>query len=243
MIRRIIGGAVSPLHRLARIRERAEAPGPRVVVGPNMLVSRDGDFPHVELIVAANPKNVKNLLGGAITYTRPRGGTACRTYATTDGGTTWWPSEFSEQVEWGGADPYVAFTPQGTGIFSALTFQKDEKDQGTGIPPRLAVRGRREELGQDDEPRLLLRPRADHRGSHDRQVRRADLHRSRYMAIRSTRSGFSARRTTAGAGPGRSRRPTAAARSGSTTSSRWSSPTGRWWSRMRISSSCPARPR
>ena len=106
-----------------------ETPGPRVVVGPNMLVSRDGDFPHVELIVAANPKNVKNLLGGAITYTRPNGGTACRAYATTDGGTTWWPSEFAEQVEWGGGDPYVAFTPQGTGIFSALTFGKDEKDR------------------------------------------------------------------------------------------------------------------
>jgi hypothetical protein len=108
----------------------AETTGPRVVVGPNMLVSRDGDFPHVELILAANPKNVKNLLGGAITYTRPTGGTACRTYATTDGGTTWWPSEFAEQVEWGGADPYVAFTPQGTGIFSALAFANDEKGRG-----------------------------------------------------------------------------------------------------------------
>ena len=106
---------------------------PRIVVGPNMLVSRDGDFPHVELILAANPKNVKNLVGGAITYTRPSGGTACRTYATVDGGTTWWPSEFAEQVKWGGGDPYVAFTPHGTAIFTALTFAEDEKGQARGF--------------------------------------------------------------------------------------------------------------
>jgi len=102
---------------------------PRIVVGPNMLVSRDGDFPHIELIVAANPKNVKNLVGGAITYTRPNGGTACRAYATLDGGATWHASEFPEQIEWGGGDPYVAFTPQGTALFCALTMAKDEKSQ------------------------------------------------------------------------------------------------------------------
>ena len=107
----------------------AAADAPRVVVGPNMLVSRDGDFPHIELIVAANPKNVKNLVGGAITYTRPNGGTACRAYATLDGGATWHASEFPEQVEWGGGDPYVAFTPQGTALFCALTMAKDEKSQ------------------------------------------------------------------------------------------------------------------
>jgi hypothetical protein len=103
-----------------------QAATPRIVVGPNMLVSRDGDFPHIELIVAANPRNVKNLVGAAITYTRPNGGTACRTYATLDGGATWHASEFPEQLEWGGGDPYVAFTPQGTALFCALTMAKDE---------------------------------------------------------------------------------------------------------------------
>jgi len=132
MTRRILGALFLLCIGWLAFASGAEAPGPRVVVGPNMLVSRDGDFPHVELILAANPKNVKNLLGGAITYTRPKGGTACRAYATTDGGTTWWPSEFAEQVEWGGGDPYVAFTPQGTGIFSGLAFQEDEKGQQHG---------------------------------------------------------------------------------------------------------------
>ena len=95
----------------------AQALRPRVLVAPEMLVSRDGDFPHVELILAANPKNVKNLVGGAITSTNPTGGAACRAYATVDGGMTWRPSEFDEQVNKGGADPYAAFTPQGTAIF------------------------------------------------------------------------------------------------------------------------------
>jgi hypothetical protein len=94
-----------------------------------VLASRDGDVPHIELIAAANPKNTKNLVGGAITYTRPGGGLASRAYATTDGGATWHSSEFAEQVKWGGGDPYVAFTPQGTALFCALTFMPDESER------------------------------------------------------------------------------------------------------------------
>ncbi len=111
----------------------AQPAPPRIAVGPNMLVSRDGDFPHVELQLAANPKNAKNLVGGAITYTRPEGGFACRAYATHDGGSTWKASEFAPQNEWGGGDPYVAFTPQGTAVFCALTLAKDEKGQMRGF--------------------------------------------------------------------------------------------------------------
>ena len=112
----------------------AQAPSaPRVVVGPNILVSRDGDFPHVELHVSANPKRAKNLVGGAITATRPEGGWACRAYASTDGGSSWRASDFPEQVEFGGGDPYTAFTPQGTAIFSALTFKKDENGLQRGF--------------------------------------------------------------------------------------------------------------
>jgi hypothetical protein len=98
----------------------------RIVVGPNVLVSRDGDVPHVELMVAASPKTSKNLLGGAITATRPNGGWACRTYSSTDGGSSWKSSEFGEQIEWGGGDPQVAYTARGTALFMALTTNKNE---------------------------------------------------------------------------------------------------------------------
>ncbi len=100
---------------------------PKVVVGPNILVSRDGDVPHVELVLAASPKTAKNLLGGAITATRPNGGWACKAYSSTDGGATWKASEFPEQVKWGGGDPMAVYTAQGTALFVALTINKNEK--------------------------------------------------------------------------------------------------------------------
>ena len=43
------------------------------MVGPDYLVSRDGDRPHVEIMAAANPRDPRNLLAGAITFTRPDG--------------------------------------------------------------------------------------------------------------------------------------------------------------------------
>ena len=104
----------------------ADASAPKVTVGPNILVSRDGDVPHVELMVATSPRTVKNLLGAAITATRPSGGWACRAYSSTDGGATWKASEFPEQVQWGGGDPQTAFTIQGTALFVALTMNKSD---------------------------------------------------------------------------------------------------------------------
>ncbi|HEY7114356.1 MAG TPA: sialidase family protein [Thermoanaerobaculia bacterium] len=127
---RRLGRAAILLAAAAALPCAAAAPdAAKIVVGPNMLASRDGDFPHVELVVAASPKSAKNLVGGAITYTRPEGGTANRAYASTDGGASWKASEFPEQVQWGSGDPYVAFTPQGTAIFSGLAFIKDDKGQ------------------------------------------------------------------------------------------------------------------
>jgi len=99
---------------------------PRIVVGPNILVSRDGDIPHVELMVAASPRTSKDLLGAAITATRPTGGWACRAYSSTDGGASWKASEFPEQVEFGGGDPQVAYTAQGTALMVALTMNKSD---------------------------------------------------------------------------------------------------------------------
>lgn len=83
--------------------ENAKSPA-KILVGPNILVSRDGDIPHVELMIAANPRNPKNFLGGAITFASRDGGAACKAYASMDGGNTWWGSVFPEQVRFGGGD-------------------------------------------------------------------------------------------------------------------------------------------
>lgn len=101
-------------------------PVPRIVVGPDYLVSRDGDRPHVEIMAAANPKSARNLLAGAITFTRPDGGAATKAYVSHDGGVVWQDITFAEQQAMGGADPQVAFTAAGTAIFATLATGPDE---------------------------------------------------------------------------------------------------------------------
>lgn len=102
------------------------APKPRILVGPNVLVSKDGNVPHVELMLAVNPKDPKNLLAGAITFTRPDLTQAGKTYASKDGGNNWVASVLPEQELAGGLDPQVAFGIHGTAYFAGLAFVKDE---------------------------------------------------------------------------------------------------------------------
>ena len=98
----------------------------RIVVSPDYLVSRDGDRPHVEIMAAANPRNARNLLAGAITFTRRDGGSATKAYVSRDGGIVWDDIIFPEQRETGGADPQVAFTTAGTALFLTLNTAPDE---------------------------------------------------------------------------------------------------------------------
>lgn len=98
----------------------------RIVIGPDYLVSRDGDRPHVETMVAANPRNPRNLLAGAITFTRRDGGSATKAYVSHDGGIVWDDVIFPEQRELGGGDPRVAFTAAGTALFLTLATGPDE---------------------------------------------------------------------------------------------------------------------
>ena len=99
---------------------------PRIVVSPDYLVSRDGDRPHVEIMAAANPRDARNLLAGAITFTRRDGGSATKAYVSHDGGIVWDDVIFPEQREMGGADPQVAFTAAGTALFLTLATGPDE---------------------------------------------------------------------------------------------------------------------
>jgi len=65
---------------LPQISAHQETLQPRIVIGPNILVSKDGDIAHCETMIAANPANPKNLLGGSITMVRPDGGAANKAY-------------------------------------------------------------------------------------------------------------------------------------------------------------------
>ncbi|HVT60722.1 MAG TPA: sialidase family protein [Thermoanaerobaculia bacterium] len=99
------GAAQPPLPDAAR---------PRILVGPDILVSRDGDFQHVELMVAANPRQPRNLVGAAITPFDDGNGTT--SYASFDGGLSWRAAGFREAL----GDPQVAFTQKGTALFTTL---------------------------------------------------------------------------------------------------------------------------
>jgi hypothetical protein len=56
----------------------------RITVGPNVLVSRESNIPKVEMMVAANPENSKNLPGTAGSSDPLR--EECKVCASFDGG-------------------------------------------------------------------------------------------------------------------------------------------------------------
>jgi hypothetical protein len=99
---------------------RAQNARPRIVLGPETLVSRDEDFAHVETMLAVNPTDPRHLLASSII--RPRDGTGqvlsrTRGYVSRDAGRTWKPSLLPDENLW---DPVVAFTPRGTALFVCL---------------------------------------------------------------------------------------------------------------------------
>jgi hypothetical protein len=97
------------------------ASAPRVVVGPNILVSRDGDVAHCETMVSANPKNPKNLLGASIVMGRPDGSPLTKPYVSFDGGASWTDVILPEELEHGGGDPQTGFGIGGTAYFIGLS--------------------------------------------------------------------------------------------------------------------------
>jgi len=120
----------------------SQEPGARILVGPDVLASRDGTFPHIEPTVAAHPLDPSKLVGAAMTFPRPVRGVECRVYSSRDGGSTWKTVELEEQTEKGLGDPQVAFTPRGTALFACLT----EGVRASGRP-RAALRVYRSEDG------------------------------------------------------------------------------------------------
>src|SRR5258708_5120070 len=94
---------------------------PRIIVGPNILVSRDGDVAHCETMIAANPRNPKNLIGGSIVLSRPDGSSVDKPYVSADGGATWSDITLPEEMAAGSGDPQVGFGITGTAYFVGLS--------------------------------------------------------------------------------------------------------------------------
>jgi hypothetical protein len=123
-----------------------ELPGQvRIAVGPNVLVSRDGDVSHVESAVAANPGDPLNLVATAITFTLPQGAYVNKTYATFDGGFSWYDARLPEEPDLGSIDPKIAFTPKGTalqvGLVQGMSVYRSEDGGRSWLAPARLGRG------------------------------------------------------------------------------------------------------
>jgi hypothetical protein len=104
----------------------------RIRVGPNVPVSTDGEGTLFEVVVAANPVDPKNLLGGGMLSPRtvdPDGTmppARDRAYYSMDGGYSWRSVVLPElEVDAGGGDPQVAFGRTGTAYYVGLGHQPD----------------------------------------------------------------------------------------------------------------------
>ena len=156
---------------------KADAGATRISVGPNILVSRDGDVAHCETMVASNPKDAKNVVGTSITLTLPDGGATNKVYATSDGGATWTDSGFDEGSQ-GGGDPQIAFGATGTAIFAGISLEKGiyssrSEDGGrTWSKPLTVGRGDHEMLAVDHtmgpySGRVYIAEETDQKGSNE----------------------------------------------------------------------------
>ncbi len=100
----------------------------RIVIGPNILVSRDGDIAHCETMVADNPRDAKNLIGGSIVMVGGDASFATKPYVSFDGGANWTDINLSTGSS---GDPQVGFGITGTAYFIGLnmdgmTFYRSE---------------------------------------------------------------------------------------------------------------------
>jgi hypothetical protein len=155
----------------------ASEPAARISVGPNILVSRDGDVAHCETMVASNPKDAKNVVGTSITLTRPDGGATNKVYASSDGGATWTDAGFDEGSQ-GGGDPQVAFGATGTAIFAGISFDlgiyssRSEDGGKTWSKPLPVGKGDHEMLAVDHTTgpyagRVYIAEETDQKGSNE----------------------------------------------------------------------------
>lgn len=97
-----------------------DAAGPRIVIEPNVLVSKDGDTSHAELYVAAHPTDPKKLIGMGTVFRDVGGKVTNEIYATTDGGQTWTGINPPQQLNNTSGDPWVGYSRRGTGLAVAL---------------------------------------------------------------------------------------------------------------------------
>lgn len=108
----------------------------------------------MELMIAGDPRDSKALVGASIVETGPPTGTQTHIYASDDGGGTWTTHVLPEVARWGGGDPQVWFSADGTAYFATLAtvtnakgelasklFVSTSRDRGATWSPAVALAG------------------------------------------------------------------------------------------------------
>lgn len=86
----------------------------RIAAGPEILVSRDPSRAHTEMRIAANPRDVDNLVATSMASPSRSRDNSVVAFASHDGGNTWTSFEPPRLQEFGGSDELLAFGPTGT---------------------------------------------------------------------------------------------------------------------------------
>lgn len=121
-----------------------QAGEPRIVVGPNVQVSRErAEIPHREVVLAADPTRPDRLLAGSMIEYKGSLLPPSVAYASEDGGRTWRLSLERKSLEDRtlSGDPAVAFGPDGTAYFTTMARRGlfRSRDGGRTWEPPVAV--------------------------------------------------------------------------------------------------------
>lgn len=127
----VVGGDTPARTRAQASSKAGRGQQTHILVGPDILASRDGDFAHLEMMVAASPRNASDLLAASIVFASPEGAVGVRPYVSHDGGFRWNDASPPGQSESVGADPQVAYGISGTAYFMYMAMPD------TSAPPLL----------------------------------------------------------------------------------------------------------
>ena len=97
----------------------------RIEIGPNVRVSQDGEFPHVETALAADPAHPARLVISATVAhfedeTEVNSRIGMRIYYSGDGGEKWQRADVPELANLHGCNARIAFGPEGRGYFTTI---------------------------------------------------------------------------------------------------------------------------
>ena len=90
----------------------------QITLGPNVQVSKGlGNDAHFEIVLAADPKNANNLIGGSIVFSERTNINSHVAYVSFDRGKTWSPTLIVADELCCNYDPAVTFGPDGIAYF------------------------------------------------------------------------------------------------------------------------------